>query len=204
MQLYQLDDAWDPSEFSETYTFDFWAGPEVPIGLEVASRSYESLPYLRAVAKTHEIARLDEAVTMPHLFRWSEVEAIAGWLEAREGVPSQPSVALLLLAPFLGGTEDERGAITGRLPVELDRLGLLTAAEIAAAVGKRFVATYSSADRDPDRVQWVSDRSVGWRLKGDQTIGQVRCSIAYSERSAGSFPCDEFLAFLRDAGVRDV
>jgi hypothetical protein len=87
------------------------------------------------------------------------------------------------------------------LPVELDCLGLLTAAEIAAAVGKRFVATYSSADRDPDRVQWVSDLSVGWRLKA---IKRSVNSIAYSERSAGSFPCDEFLAFLGDVGVRDV
>jgi hypothetical protein len=31
MQLYQLDDTWDASEFSETYTFDFWAGPQAPI-----------------------------------------------------------------------------------------------------------------------------------------------------------------------------
>jgi hypothetical protein len=203
MQLYRLDDAWDPFGFFETYTFDFWAGPQVPIGLEVVSRPNESLLVLRAGATRHEIARLDEAVTMPHLFRWCELEAIADWLVTSKEVPSQPSVALLLLAPFLGGTEDERGAITGRLPVELDRLGLLTATEIAAAVGNRFVAAYSSADRDPDRVQWVSDPSVGWRLEGDHTIG-TRCPIAYSERIAGSFPCDEFLALLREAGVRDV
>jgi hypothetical protein len=122
---------------------------------------------------------------------------------AGEEVPSQPSVALLLLAPFLGGTEDERGAITGRLPVELDRLGLLTATEIAAAVGNRFVAAHPNAN-EPDRVQWVSDPSVGWRLQGDETIGRTRCPIAYSERIGGSFPSDEFLTFLREAGVRDV
>jgi len=206
MQLYQLDDTWDPSEFSETYTFDFWAGPQAPIpylGLEVVSRRRESLLVLHARAKTYEVARLDEAVTMPHLFRWREVEAIADWLVARKEVPSQPSVALLLLAPFLGGTEDERVAITERLRVELDRLGLLTATEIAAAVGNRLVAAPPNA-RDPDRVRWVSDPSVGWRLEGDYTIiGQTRCSIAHSERFAGSFPCDEFLAFLREAGVRD-
>src|SRR5262245_57784462 len=134
MQLYQLDDAWDPSEFSDTYTFDFWAGPQAPIpylGLEVISRRGESLLVLHARAKTYEVARLDGAVTMPHLFRWSEVEAIAKWLVARREVPSQPSIALLLLAPFLGGTEDERAAIMERLPVELDRLGLLTVTEIA-------------------------------------------------------------------------
>jgi hypothetical protein len=207
VQLYQLDDTWDPSEFSETYTFDFWAGPQAPIpylGLEVVSRRRESLLVLHAKAKTYEVARLDEAVTMPHLFRWREVEAIADWLVARKEVPSQPSVALLLLAPFLGGTEDERVAITERLPVELDRLGLLTATEIAAAVGNRLVAAPPNA-RDSDRVRWVSDPSVGWRLEGDYTIiGQTRCPIAHSERFTGSFPCDEFLAFLREAGVRDL
>src|SRR6185295_13933628 len=206
IQLYRLDDAWDPCEFSETYTFDFWAGPQAPIpylGLEVVSRRRESLLVLHARAKAYELARLDEAVTMPHLFRWSELEALADWLVAGEEVPAHPSVALLLLAPFLGGTEDERGAITGRLPVELDRLGLLTATEIAAAVGNRFVAAHPNAN-EPDRVQWVSDPSVGWRLQGAETIGRTRCPIAYSERIGGSFPSDEFLTFLREAGVRDV
>jgi hypothetical protein len=91
MQLYQLDDTWDQSEFSETNTFDFWAGPQAPIpylGLEVVSRRRESLLVLHARAKTYEVARLDEAVTMPHLFRWREVEAIADWLVARKEVPS--------------------------------------------------------------------------------------------------------------------
>src|SRR5262245_32254575 len=159
MQLYRLDDAWDPCEFSERYTFDFWAGPQVPIHLEVVSRPNESLLVLRASAKAYEIARLDEAVTMPHLFRWSELEAIADWLVAREEVPSQPSVALLLLAPFLGGTEDERGAITARLPVELDRLGLLTATEIAAAVWDRFVAPQATTNA-PARVPPLFDHPV--------------------------------------------
>src|SRR5262249_23482694 len=70
------DDTWDPSEFFETYTFDFWAGPQAPIpylGLEVVSRRRESLLVLHARAKTYEVARLDEAVTMPHLFRWREL-----------------------------------------------------------------------------------------------------------------------------------
>src|SRR5262245_10148861 len=102
----ERNSTWDPSEFSETYAFDFWAGPQAPIpylGLELVSRRRESLLVLHARAKTYEVARLDEAVTMPHLFRWREVEAIADWLVARKEVPSQPSVALLLLAPFLGG-----------------------------------------------------------------------------------------------------
>jgi hypothetical protein len=202
MQLYRLDDAWDSFPFSETYIFDFWAGPKVPIWLQVVSTHDESLLVLRGGADAGEIARLDEVATMPHLFRWSELEAIADWLAARKEVPSQPSVALLLLAPFLAGTEDEREAITGRLPVELDRLGLLTATEVAAAVDRRFVA--ARAANDPDRVQWVSDPSVGWRLEGDHTLGRTRCPIAHSERIAGSFPSDEFLAFLREAGVRDV
>jgi hypothetical protein len=34
MQLYRLDDTWDLFRFSETYTFYFWAGPQVPVGLE--------------------------------------------------------------------------------------------------------------------------------------------------------------------------
>jgi hypothetical protein len=203
MQLYRLDDAWDPFDFSETYTFDFWAGPQVPVHLEVESRPCESLLLLRAGASAQVIARLDEAVTMPHLFRWCELEAIADWLVARKEVPSQPSVALLLLAPFLGGTEDERGAITGCLPVELGRLGLLTGTEIDAAVTRRFVWAHPGA-KEPDRVQWVADPSVGWRLEGDQTIGTARCPIAYSERIGSSFPGDEFLSFLREAGVRDI
>ena len=53
-------------------------------------------------------------------------------------------------------------------------------------------------------LEWVSDPSVGWRLQGDETIGRTRCPIAYSERIGGSFPSDEFLTFLREAGVRDV
>ena len=83
-----------PVRISETHTFDFWAGAQVPVGLEVVSRPYELLLVLRASAKkTYEIARLDEAVTMPHLFRWSELETTADWLVAREEVPFQPSVA---------------------------------------------------------------------------------------------------------------
>ncbi len=140
---------------------------------------------------------------MPHLLRWSELEAIANWLVAMKEVPAQPSVALLLLAPFLGGTEAEREAITGGLTVELGRLGLLTEAEIETAVRRRFVAAHPGAD-GPDHVQWVPDPSVGWRLVGDQTIGRARCPIAHSERSGDSFPGDEFLDFLRQVGVRDV
>ena len=86
--------------------------------------------------------------------------------------------------------------------MDLDRLRLLTANEIAAAVGNRFVAAYGRAD--PNRVRWVPDPLVGWRLEGDHMIGGARCPIAYSERIAGSFPRDEFLALLREAGVRDV
>lgn len=203
MQLYRLDDAWDPLAFSDTYTFAFWGGTQAPSLLEVVSRPAESLLILHASGNAYEIARLDENVTMPHLFRWSELEAIADWLVARKDVPSQPSVALLLLAPFLGGTEDEKERIMERLPVELGRLGLLTDTEIAAAAENRFVAEHPGGSA-PDRVQWVADPSVGWRLEGDQTIGWTRCPIAYSERVAGSFPGDEFLAFLREAGVRDV
>jgi hypothetical protein len=188
---------------AETYIFDFWAGPRVPIRLQVVSRPDESLLFLRAGVNVCKIARLDEAVTMPHLFRWSELEAIAGWLVARKEVPAQPSVALLLLAPFLGDTEDEREAITGSLPVELDLLELLTATGIAAALDNRFAEAHG-IENDTDRVRWVSDPSVGWRLEGDQMIGRMRGSIAHSERIAGSFPSDEFLVFLREAGVRDV
>jgi hypothetical protein len=36
--LDRLEDACSILGFSETYTFHVWAGPEVPIGLEVASR----------------------------------------------------------------------------------------------------------------------------------------------------------------------
>jgi len=36
------------------------------------------------------------------------------------------------------------------------------------------------------------------------TFGGARCPIAYGERIGSSFPGDEFLSFLREAGARDV
>jgi hypothetical protein len=207
LRLYRLDDDWDADAFLETYTFEFWVwssdeprAPTInqvlPIQLEVVSRPDGSLLYLNARLATCEIARTDEVATMPHLFRWRELEAIAAHFEAEDISPAHPSVALLLLAPFLAGTDDERAAIIARLPVELGRLGLLTKDEIDEAVRRRFVASHWSDD--PVQVRWIPDPSVGWRLDNYE--------VAYSGRVSGpgQFPGEQFVRFVRGCGVDDL
>jgi hypothetical protein len=206
-QLYRLDDNWDADAFQETYTFEFWvwssdeppapATNQVhPIRLEVVSRPEASLLYLNARLATCEIARTDETATMPRLFRWRELEAIAAHFEAEDVSPAHPSVALLMLAPFLAGTDDEKTAILARLPVELGLLGLLTENEIDEAVRRRFVASHRSDD--PVQVRWIPDPSVGWCLDNHEA--------AYSERvgGPGQFPGEQLVRFLRGCGVDDL
>lgn len=207
LQLYRLDDDWDADAFQETYTFEFWVWSSdeprasttnqvLPIRLQVVSRPEASLLRLNARLATYEIARADETATMPHLFRWRELEAVAAHFEAEDISPTHPSVALLLLAPFLAGTDDEKPAIIARLPVELDLLGLLTEDEIDDAVRRRFVASHRSDD--PVQVRWIPDPSVGWRLDNSE--------VAYSERAGGPgrFPGEQLVRFLRGCGVDDL
>jgi hypothetical protein len=212
LQFYRLD---QPSEvvdaedrllaFSETYTFRFWfgLGTKRPLRLDVRSCPDDSLLYLHTGAEAGEISRADENVPMPHTFRWCEIEAIASYVEARNDAPADPSVTLLLLAPFLGGTKDEEVAIIGRLSSELDHLGLLTQAEIGTVVEQRFVADWTNQGVE---ARWVPDALVGWRLEGDVILQDQRWPVAYSYRAGDfdQFPAAEFIELLRVAGVTDV
>ena len=212
LQFYCLDltsEAGDAGDdlfgFSEAYTFDFLVefGTERPLWLEVKSRRAESVLYLCTRAGPWEISRADDSVPMPHTFRWCEIEALTSYVEARGDAPTDPSVALLLLAPFVGGTREEEEAIIRRLPSELDRLSLLTQAEIDAVVKQRFITGWTDQGVQS---RWVPDRSVGWRLKGDAILqGQAHpIDCSYREGDNDQFPAAEFIELLRKVGVKDL
>jgi hypothetical protein len=212
LQFYCLDltsEAGDAEDdllgFSEAYMFDFWVGSrtEPPLGLEVRSRQAESVLYLRTGAGPWEISRADDSVPMPHTFRWREIEALTSYVEARSDTPTDPSVALLLLAPFVGGTKEEEEAIIRRLPSELDRLGLLTQAEIDAVVKQRFITDWTNQGV---QARWVPAPSVGWRLDGDAILqGQAHpIALSYRDGDYDQFPAAEFIELLRKAGVKDL
>jgi hypothetical protein len=148
-----------------------------------------------------EVGRVDEVNTQPHTFRWSEVQAIARYLD-RQASPVGPSVALLLLSPFVGGVDHDRDSLTTLLGVELEKLGLLSEVEIAEVIEYRFVSRYRTFKYE--RIWWGPDPIVGWRLDGTPPDTSYEGSHpGYSHRLPGTFPADDFRALLRDVGVDD-
>jgi hypothetical protein len=149
-----------------------------------------------------EIGRVDEVNTEPHTFRFSEVQAIARYLDRQGASPVDPSVALLL-SIFVGGVDHDRETLTTRLGVELQKLELLSEADIAKVIEYRLVSRYGTFKYE--RIWWAPDPVVGWRLDGappDKSYD--RSHPGYSQRVAGAFPADDFIALLRDVGVDDV
>ncbi len=209
-QFYRLDQEWDLDAFGEIYQFDFWVpASDQQLGrfLTVTSAPEETLLLLTAPSlPVHaEIGRLDEAATEPNTFRWSEVEVLSRFFVSRKASPTEPSVALLLLSAFVGSVDDDKAAMTQVLGAELEKLGLLTAAEVADVIGHRLVETYGG--RSYGRIWWEPDPVVGWRLAGSARDAKYAgIPPGYSQRSpkSGGFPAREFLSLLRDVGVRDL
>jgi hypothetical protein len=205
-QFYRLEQDWDSDAFPETYQFHFYvpsATRSVGRLLNVSSAPDETLLFIGGTAGYVEVGRVDEVNTEPHTFRWSEVQLIARYLERRGDSPVDPSVALLLLSAFVGGVDDDRDSLTTLLGVELEKLGLLSAADIAEVIEFRRVSRYGTFKYE--RIWWARDPVVAWRLDGappDKSYD--RSHPGYSRRVPGAFPADDFLALLRDVGVDDV
>jgi len=209
-QLYRLQHEFDHDAFAETYEFDFYVTkPDSYEGrsLIVRSAPHETLLKLRG-GSTHgevEIGRVDESVTEPHTFRWSEVQTLARYFVRNEASPVNPSIALLLLSPFVGGVDGDRHGLDAMLTAELDKLELLTESEITDVIEHRLVATYGIASYE--RIWWAADPVVGWRLDGIPKESRYQGWLpGYSQRSPSveGFPAADFVALLRDAGVDDV
>jgi hypothetical protein len=207
-QFYRLEQEWDSDAFPETYRFSFYvpsATRSVGRLLIVSSAPDETLLHFASTNTVGdiEIGRVDEVNTEPHTFRWSEVQAIARYLDRQRASPVNPSIALLLLSAFVGGVDDDRVSLTTLLSVELERLGLLSEVEIAEVIKYRLVATYGTFKYE--RIWWTPDPVVGWRLDGTPPNKSYDNSHpGYSGRIPGDFPADGFLALLRDVGVDDV
>ena len=182
--LYRLDadgDALGALWSVERHRFDYWDG----FLLSVESAPYETVLHIAG----HEAARLDESVTMPHFFRWSEIQAIARHFEARSDSPRNPSVTALLLAPFLAVTDTEQ-SVSAELTSELGLLGLLSADEISEIVAQCHV---------PES-DWVANPDVGWsllwRAQHVVTTGYQPSPI-YSQRIPGAPFAAPLLELLR-------
>jgi|SRR6478609_2631651 len=168
----------------ESHRFDFWDG----FFVSVQSAQSESLLFIGG----HEAARLDESVTMPHLFMWAEIRAIARHFEARQDSPTNPSVATLLLAPFLAITAVEEDTVRPELAFQLESLDLLEPNEIAEIINGRCI---------PD-TDWVASPDVGWTLRWvkDGSVTALNdFSPIYSERRAGAEFGPRLLELLRAA-----
>lgn len=205
-QFYRLEQEWDSDAFPETYQFHFYvpsATRSVGRLLKVSSAPHESLLYIGGTKGFVEIGRVDEVNTEPHTFRWSEVQVIARYLDGRGNSPVEPSVALLLLSAFVGGVDHDHDSLTTLLGVELEKLGLLSGADIAEVIEYRLVSRYDTFEHE--RIWWAPDPVVGWRLDGTPPDkGYDGSHPGYSQRLPGTFPADDFLALLRDVGVDDV
>jgi len=209
-QLYRLRDEHDPDAFAEIYEFDFYVTrPNSHDGRSLVVRSAPDATLLKLRgASTQgevEIGRVDESVTEPHTFRWSEVQTLARYFVRRETSPINPSIALLLLAPFVGGVDDDRRDLQATLTAELAKLELLSGSEIADVIEHRLVSTYGIASYE--RIWWAADPVVGWRLDGIPRESRHEGWLpGYSLRtpSVEGFPAADFVALLRDAGVDDV
>ena len=139
-----------------------------------------------------ELGWLDGAHPVPHVFRWSEIERVAAYLEAECEYPASPSLPLLLLAPFAAvTTTDDEHAATARLREELECLGLLSPSAIQAALKLL-------APREP---VWIEDESLGWRLEPNGAMSGVH---SLRVPSNAEFPATQFLSLLRLAGVEDL
>ncbi len=141
---------------------------------------------------------LDADHPMPHIFRWSEVNAIANALEAN-GLPNKPSLARLLLAPFSLVTPDEdQTAIGQELVDDLIGLDLLTLAEIDAA--RDLIMMHPNAEGR--YATWTKAPTVGWALYGTMQGDPLFHSLRQPDNP--DFPAALFTATLRACGVEDV
>jgi hypothetical protein len=207
-QFYRLEQEWDPDAFREVYEYHFYVSSATRSPgrlLKVLSAPDETLLHIGPTNSVGyaEIARVDEVNTEPHTFRWSEVQLIARYFDQLGESPVDPSVALLLLSAFVGAVDDDRDSLTTLLSVELEKLGLLSEAEIAEVTDDRLVSRYSTFKYE--RIWWAPDPVVGWRLDGaPPDKSYERSHPGYSQRFPGSFPAADFLALLRDVGVDDV
>jgi hypothetical protein len=174
---------WD----AERYRFVYWSG----FFVSIESSQRETLLHIDG----HEAARLDESVTMPHFFRWSEITSIARYFEAHQDSPTEPSVATLLLAPFLAITDVERTAVRAEFGRALDSLDLLEPVEISDILDRRCIS----------ETEWVATPDVGWSLfwDRDRTATASRSSPVYSERVSGAPFGPRLLKLLRVASGSD-
>lgn len=206
-QFYRLEQEWDSDAFPETYEFHFYvpsATQSVGRLLKVSSAPDETLLYVGGTNPFVEIGRVDEVNTEPHTFRWSEVQVLARYLDQRRHSPVDPSIALLLLSAFVGGVDHDRDSLTTLLGGELEKLGLLSEADIAEVIRYRLVSTYRTFV-NYERIWWAPDPVVGWRLDGTPLDKSYDGSHpGYTQRLPGTFPADDFIALLRDVGVDDV
>ncbi len=164
---------------SERHVFDLYVDG---FSLTVESGPDES----RLCIASHEAARLDETVTMPHFFRWREIEAISNYFERERDAPNDPSVVALLLSPFLAVTDDELNRVQLALGAQLRLLGLLDSKEIESIIANRFVP----------EAHWVPDEHFAWRLVVvDHSTSDPLHDPIHSER-VGEGACAPFLMKL--------
>jgi hypothetical protein len=179
-----LDEEGVPEHYEwsvERHHFDFWSG----FFVSVHSGPRESL----LLIDRQEAARLDECVTMPHFFRWTEIKSIARYFESENDAPTHPSVTALLLAPFLAISRAEEAAVRPELASLLALLDLLEPDEIAEIVDRRCV---------PDST-WVETPDVGWSLRWVKEDSEPTPAFSpiYSERVAGAAFGPRLLDLLR-------
>jgi hypothetical protein len=138
----------------------------------------------RGTGKLIEMGWWDQARWHPFAIRWNELLALYEYWQQSLRPSIHPSVAFLLIAPFVGHGADEKKEFTDRQRVILghyEKLDLYSKSK-CQALAKATLILPSEKD-----YRWTHDNELGWVFGGEYPCYSLR-NAAHASGEEGTFP----------------
>jgi len=139
-----------------------------------------------ADSQRHEMGWWDDARQHPNALRWEELSTLREYWARHHGA-LESSIWFLLLVPFVGTGQDERGALDHRRQLVVDQL---RSRHIPPENAAQLAMAALHKPPDPD-YQWRLDPELGWLFSGEYPCYSIR-NREHTDGSCGRFPFREW------------
>lgn len=188
--LQHFDPSSDEDDEYESIEIDLPCGGGHCLSLTVEPNWFHICLGLRAKGSesSAEMGWWDQARWHPFAIRWNELLALHEYWQQRPDQGIHPSVAFLLMAPFVGHGINEKKEFADRQAVLLghyENLDLYSKSK-CQSLAKRTLILPSEKD-----YQWTRDNKLGWVFGGEYPCYSLR-NAAHAGGEEGAFPFTEW------------